>query len=193
MEPVSILGLIATAGTIAGAITKTISFLSELRGQYTDADVRVRLLIKELSTIKSSLTQINDWAHFLDTSNNQAELRDALQVALDGVELAMGALAEEVQSLVHDTSATSRLEMGFRAKTKFAWNADVLKEHENRLRAQVSALQLLLQLRNGMPSIDSGVPYSQSNGHTVHQEGSKRSCSRPRTTVRSYKKWKKTR
>lgn len=145
MDPASILGLITTAGTIASAITRTIRDLSDLRSQYTDADIRVRLLIKELSTIKSSLTQINDWAHFLDTSNNQAELRDALQVALDGVELAMGALAEEVQKLVSDPSATSRVDMGFRQRTRYVWNEDTMKEHENRLRAQVSALQLLLQ------------------------------------------------
>ncbi|KAL8731710.1 MAG: hypothetical protein Q9181_004209 [Wetmoreana brouardii] len=145
MDPVSILGLIASAGTIASAITNTIRDLSGLRRQYTDADVRVRLLIKELSTIKSSLTQINDWAHFLDTTNNQAELRDALQVALDGVELAMEALAEEVRGLVHDTSETSRIDLGFRAKTKYLWNEENMTEHENRLRAQVSALQLLLQ------------------------------------------------
>ncbi|KAL8687748.1 MAG: hypothetical protein Q9218_006172 [Villophora microphyllina] len=145
MDPVSILGLIATAGTIANAITKTIRDLSQLRDQYTDADVRVRLLIKELSTVKSSLTQINDWAHFLDTSNNQVELRDALQVALDGVELAMGALAEEVQKSVPDQSSSSRVDMGFRARTRYIWNEATMKEHENRLRAQVSALQLLLQ------------------------------------------------
>ncbi|KAL8810046.1 MAG: hypothetical protein Q9200_002902 [Gallowayella weberi] len=145
MDPASILGLIATAGTIASTITKTIKDLSDLRAQYTDANVRIRLLIKELSTIKSSLTQINDWAHFLDDTHNQAELKDALQVALDGVELAMGALAEEVQALVEDISDPATVDLGFRAKTRFAWNEQNMREHENRLRAQVSALQLLLQ------------------------------------------------
>ncbi|KAL8846507.1 MAG: hypothetical protein Q9221_008410 [Calogaya cf. arnoldii] len=145
MDPASILGLIATAGTIASAITKTIRDLSDLRAQYTDSNVRIRLLIKELSTIKSSLNQINDWAHFLDDNHNQAELRDALQVALDGVELAMGALAEEVQALVQDTSADANVNLNFRGKTKYAWNEQNMREHENRLRAQVSALQLLLQ------------------------------------------------
>ncbi|KAL8949562.1 MAG: hypothetical protein Q9222_004336 [Ikaeria aurantiellina] len=145
MDPASILGLIATAGTIAGTITKTIKDLSELRGTYTDASLRIRLLIKELSTIKSSLNQINDWAHFLDYQQNQEDLREALQVALDGVELAMGALAEEVGGLVPDTSMAAKVELGFRARTKYAWNEQNMKEHENRLRAQVSALQLLLQ------------------------------------------------
>lgn len=145
MDPASILGLIATAGTVASAITKTIRDLSDLRAQYTDSNLRIRLLIKELSTIKSSLNQINDWAHFLDDNHNQAELKDALQVALDGVELAMGALAEEVQALVQDTSARANVDLTFRGKTKYAWNEQNMREHENRLRAQVSALQLLLQ------------------------------------------------
>ena len=145
MDPASIVALIGTAGAIASTITKTIRGLSDLRAQYTDANVRIRLLIKELSTIKSSLNQINDWAHFLDETHNQAELRDALHVALDGVDLAMGALAEEVQALVDDISADSNVHLGLRAKTKYAWNEQNMREHENRLRAQVSALQLLLQ------------------------------------------------
>ncbi|KAL9624189.1 MAG: hypothetical protein Q9204_007890, partial [Flavoplaca sp. TL-2023a] len=106
---------------------------------YTDANLRIRLLVQELSTIKSALSQINDWAHFLDDNHNQAELKDALQVALDGVELAMGALAEEVHALVHDTSTSANLDLSFRGKTKFAWNEQNMKEHENRLRAQFSA------------------------------------------------------
>ncbi|KAL8765452.1 MAG: hypothetical protein Q9209_007479 [Squamulea sp. 1 TL-2023] len=145
MEPASIVGLIATAGTIASTITKTIRDLSDLRTQYTDANVRIRLLIKELSTVRSSLDQINDWAHYLDDTHDQAELKGALQVALDGVELAMGALAEEVDALVQDTSANAKVDLSFRGKTKYAWNEQNMRDHENRLRAQVSALQLLLQ------------------------------------------------
>lgn len=145
MDPASILGLISTAGTIASTITSTIKDLSDLRATYTDSNVRIRLLVKELSTIKSSLTQINDWAHFLDETHTQREMKDALQVALDGVSLAMEALAEEVRGLVQDASPKSHIDLGFRAKTKYAWNEASMKEHENRLRAQVSALQLLLQ------------------------------------------------
>ncbi|KAL8934248.1 MAG: hypothetical protein Q9216_006001 [Gyalolechia sp. 2 TL-2023] len=108
---------VCTAGTIASTITRTIRDLSDLRATYTDSNVRIRLLIKELSTIKSSLSQINDWAHFLDETHNQAELKEALQVALDGVELAMGALAEEVRDLVKDAPPKTDVELGFRAKT----------------------------------------------------------------------------
>ncbi|KAL8647386.1 MAG: hypothetical protein Q9210_005592 [Variospora velana] len=145
MDPATLLSLISTAGTIAGQITKTIRDLSDLRATYVESNVRIKLLIKELSTIKSSLTQINDWAHFLDETHDQIDLKDALQVALDGVELAMEALAEEVQGLLPDATPASHVQLGFRAKTKYAWNEQNMKEHENRLRAQISALNLLLQ------------------------------------------------
>lgn len=145
MDPAAILSLIGTAGTIAGQITGTIKDLSDLRATYAESNVRIRLLIKELSTIKSSLNQINDWAHFLDETHDQADLKDDLQVALDGVELAMEALAEEVRGLVPHPTPGSQVQMGFRAKTKYAWNEQNMTEHENRLRAQISALNLLLQ------------------------------------------------
>ncbi|KAI4286724.1 MAG: hypothetical protein L6R35_004023 [Caloplaca aegaea] len=145
MDPATLLSLISTAGTIAGKITKTIRDLSDLRATYVESNVRIKLLIKELSTIKSSLTQINDWAHFLDETHDQIDLKDALQVALDGVELAMEALAEEVRDLLPDATPASHVQLGFRAKTKYAWNEQNIKEHENRLRAQISALNLLLQ------------------------------------------------
>ncbi|KAI4137422.1 MAG: hypothetical protein LQ341_005145 [Variospora aurantia] len=145
MDPATLLSLISTAGTIAGKITKTIRDLSDLRATYVESNVRIKLLIKELSTIKSSLTQINDWAHFLDETHDQIDLKDALQVALDGVELAMEALAEEVRDLLPDAIPASHVQLGFRAKTKYAWNEQNIKEHENRLRAQISALNLLLQ------------------------------------------------
>ncbi|KAL9613567.1 MAG: hypothetical protein Q9167_001900 [Letrouitia subvulpina] len=145
MDPASIVGLISAAGTIAATITGTIKDLSELRGQYADANLRIRLLIRELSTIKASLSQINDWTHILEEERKQADLVEALKVSLEGVELAMAALAEAVSALVQNASPSRDVNMGFRAKTRYAWNESQMKEHENRLRAQVSALQLLLQ------------------------------------------------
>ena len=140
-----IIGLLSTAGTIATTITYTIKTLSELRGQYKDAELRIRLLIGELSTVKSALNQINDWSDYLDDTHKQADVVNGLKVSLEGCKLAMDALADEVRQLVGDTTPESRLNPGFRAKTKYAWNESNLQEHENRLRAQIAALQLLLQ------------------------------------------------
>lgn len=143
MDPVSIIGLLSSAGTIATAITVTIKSLSDLRGKYQDADVGIRLLISELSTVKSALNQINDWTHYLDDTHRQADVVEALTVSLEGCQLAIDALAEEVRSLLRGAMPDSSL--GFRTRTRYAWGQSSLNEHENRMRAQIAALQLLLK------------------------------------------------
>ena len=144
MDPISIVGLLSTAGSIATAITVTIRRLSELRGQLQDADVRIRLLIGELSAVKSALNQINDWTHYLDDNHRQADVVQGLQISLEGVQLAMDTLAEEVRLLMESSSPdSSQAHMRFRIK--YAWNESNLIQHENRLRAQITALNLLLQ------------------------------------------------
>lgn len=145
MDPASIIGLLSAAGTIASTITITIQRLSDLRGQLKDADVRVRLLIGELSVVKSALTQINDWTHYLDDNHRQADVVEGLKVSLDGVQVAMDALADEVRLLLGAAAGESSLTAELRIRIKYAWNESSLTEHENRLRAQIAALHLLLQ------------------------------------------------
>ena len=145
MDPISFLGLLSAAGSIAGAIALTIKNLSDIRSQYTDADLRIRLLIAELSAVKSALTQIHDWVHYLDETHKQVDIVNGLNISLEGCQLAVDALAEEVLNLVGDASSSSRLSPGFRLRTRYAWSESTMKEHQDRLHRQVAILQLLLQ------------------------------------------------
>ena len=139
MEPISIIGLLSTAGTLASTITITIKSLSDLRRQQKDADVQIRLLIGELSTVKSALTQINDWTHYLDDTHRQADVVAGLKVSLEGCQLALDTLAEEVRSLLGDAIPDSSLYSSFWMRTRYVWSASSLKDHESRLRAQTAA------------------------------------------------------
>ena len=145
MDPISVIGLLSTAGTIASTITITIKRLSDIRGQLRDADVRIRLLIGELSAVKSALNQINDWTHYLDDNHRQADVVQGLQISLEGVQLATDALAEKVRLLLGGTTPESPLTQDVRLRIRYAWKESSLTEHENRLRAQIAALHLLLQ------------------------------------------------
>lgn len=145
MEPISVIGLLSTAGTLASTITIAIKNLSDLRGHYKDADVRIRLLIGELSTVKSALTQINDWTHYLDDTHRQADVVEGLKVSLEGCQLALDTLAEEVRSLLGGVIPGSSASPGFRMRTQYIWSESSLRQHEGRLHAQIAALQLLLQ------------------------------------------------
>lgn len=145
MDPISAIGLLATAGQLASSVTATIKCLSKLRGQLTDADLRIRLLIGELSAVKSALSQIHDWTHYLDDEHRQSDVLEGLQISLDGCQLALDALAEEVNQLLSRTASGEIAAAGVKTKAKYVFNETILSEHENRLRAQISALQLLLQ------------------------------------------------
>jgi hypothetical protein len=62
--------------------------------------VNIRLLIAELSTIKSALTQIHDWAAYNLTEKQEQRVGDSLETTLDGCGLAMGILAEDVAEIL---------------------------------------------------------------------------------------------
>ena len=138
MDPLSLIGGISAAGAIIAAITKTVHSLYDMRGKYDGADLTIRLLIVELTTVKAALVQIQDWARYsFAGSPAQKELLEGFEVSLEGCRIAMDVLAEEVARLVSKNP--------FIQRTQYAWNAVGMKDHQDRLRTQVAALQLLLQ------------------------------------------------
>lgn len=141
-DPVSIISLLSAAGTISSSITVTIKALSDIRSQFADAKLRISLLIAELSTVKSVLSQVHDWTYYLDDTHQYAEVVRDLQISIDGCQLAMQALAEEVAKVVGDSSP--QMNTGFRTKTRFSWSEASMKQHQDRLHGQVAMLQVLL-------------------------------------------------
>lgn len=145
MDPISAFGLISGAVQIVQAISQTVAGLATLRGKFNNADLTIRSLIGELTTIKSAVTQLDDWAKY--NARDSAEHNDydeGLDVALEGCRAAMDVLSEEVSFLTQNTTGNGT-SIGFRTKVKVVWNEEIMQGHQERLRAQVLALQLLLQ------------------------------------------------
>ncbi len=137
-EFLALIGGISAAGGIIGAITKTVQNLYDAQVRYEGADLSIRLLITELTTIKASLIEIEDWAkNSLGSHPRQRELLEGFRVSLEGCEVAMRVLAEEVAELVSKNP--------FKRRAQYVWNEDGMRDHQDRLRSQVAALQLLLQ------------------------------------------------
>ncbi|PGH00121.1 hypothetical protein AJ79_08304 [Helicocarpus griseus UAMH5409] len=147
MDPASAIGVVGGAIQITGLITKTIHGLYTLQGKYRNADITLTSLITQLSTIKAAVTQLHDLAQYNPNGTpKHPEYIDGLDVALDGCTAIMDVLSEEVAQL---TQASSNYDpsqpLGLRAKMKAIWNEDLMRDHSDRLHAQVLALQLLLQ------------------------------------------------
>jgi hypothetical protein len=149
MDPISILGVASASAQIAQFIAQTIQGLYTLRGKFKDADMTIRLLIAQLSTIRTAVSQLRDWAKGNSSdSPKETEYMNGLEVALEGCQAAMEVLAEEIEELVAGSAARgdpASFSLAFMAKAKFVWSEDTMKIHQDRLHAQVQALNLLLQ------------------------------------------------
>lgn len=149
MDPVSVIGILSASAQIAQFIGQTIQGLSTLKGRFSDADITIRLLIGQLSTIRAAISQVHDWAQYnSNDSPKEEEYLRGLGVALDGCHAAMEVLDEEIKDLVTGVAAngdSKPLPLSFLAKAKVVWSEDIIKTHRDRLHSQVQALQLLLQ------------------------------------------------
>lgn len=138
MDPLSVVGGLQASGAIIAVILRTLKNLSDARSRFLNADTTFQLLISELTATKAAVQQIEDWAKYNFTASAaQNDLNEAFKVSFDGVTIAMEILSREVEGLMNKNP--------FLMKTKITWTETTMKEHADRLRAQVAALQLLVQ------------------------------------------------
>lgn len=150
MDPVSAFGIASGALQTVQIIGSTIKGLYELYGKYTEADLTIHSLIVELTTIKSALSQLHEWAScdvhgFLD----HPDYRRSLDVSVEGCKAIMEVFSDEIDKVVRGIARDGESlagPLGFRARMTIIWNEDLMRDHHTRLQAQVQALNLLLQV-----------------------------------------------
>jgi hypothetical protein len=136
-----VFGGVAAAAGIIVTITKLVRGLSDLQSKYSDAENSIRLLIRQLTSMKTSLIQISGWTQLnLAGSPREYEIVEAFKISLEGCQEAMQSMADEVAKLVQDAIAGDSRTM----RTRYVWNEENMKDHQARLDSQVQALQLLL-------------------------------------------------
>jgi hypothetical protein len=149
MDPISVVGVASASVQIAQLITQTIQGLCTLRNKFKEANTTIWLLMGELSTIRAAVSQLHDWTQLIDNdSPKEEEYMNSLQVALDGIQTATEVLAEDIKDITAGATTTSdaaTFNLGFMVKAKVLWSEDTMKIHQDRLHAQVQALNLLLQ------------------------------------------------
>ncbi|KAL2816396.1 ankyrin repeat-containing domain protein [Aspergillus cavernicola] len=143
MDPISAFGLISGALQVGQVITDTLAGLAHLREKYQHADLTIRTLEQQLTTIRAAITQLDDWTR-VRLRDSPAEYNMSLDVALDGCRTVMEAFSDEVAVLTQDTSS-NETGIGFRTRMRVVWKEDVMRGHQERLHSQVIALQLLVQ------------------------------------------------
>lgn len=147
MDPASAFGIVTGSIQTVQIIAQTLQGLWVLRGKFTDADRTINSLISQLKTIQSAITQLHEWAKSTTRGSPQHDdFLDSLDVAVDGCHAVMEVLSEEVAKLTHGIPNFDTGPLGIRARMRIVWNEPSMRDHEQRLQAQVLAMQLLLQV-----------------------------------------------
>lgn len=127
------------------AIVATVHGLNELYGRFRDADLTIQSLIQELNCIQTALTSLQEWARASAVNvPSPDEYHDSLAVAMNGCRVLMEVLSQDVAALVQGGQEEGLA--GFRARVRVVWNDELMRGHQEKLHAQVMALQLLLQV-----------------------------------------------
>jgi hypothetical protein len=144
MDPASVFGALSGGIQVLQAITSTVHGLKQLYGKFRDADVTIQTLIRELSSIQTALTGLQDWSNTHHHGYKADEFGRDLAVAMDGCHWIMEVLSRDVADLLQGNRSDGGI--GLRTRIKAIWNEEMMKGRQEMLRAQVNALQLLLQV-----------------------------------------------
>ncbi|KAJ5873529.1 uncharacterized protein N7473_013402 [Penicillium subrubescens] len=149
MDPVTAFGLFSGAIQVLQAIASTVGGLRQLTGKLREADFTIQSLIQELACIRTALTSLKEWLRIHRSGSGRDgpkfdELDQDLAIAMDGCRVIMDVLSYEVFELVQSAEESGGI--NFKTRMKIVWNEDTMRGHQEKLRAQVQALQLLLQV-----------------------------------------------
>lgn len=140
MDPASAIGVASAVLSIVNLIAKSVASLSDLQSRYNAADLKVSLLIGQLSTIKASLNQMTKLLEGDHGVLRDPELIGDFSTSLGCVEAVVVVLDEKISLVQTDTAEV----LTIRSKINFMWDEKAMVDYLSLLNNQIHALGLLL-------------------------------------------------
>ena len=139
MDPISVIGLTTAIVTIVDKFAKSINSLHALQATYANADLTVRLLVGQLSTLKAALGQICEWitGSFVDMPQSDQLMLDLIN-SIEGCEILLSLLNDRISSFERNEK------LGVLGKARLLWGENNLNQYLSLLDNQVNALNLFL-------------------------------------------------
>lgn len=140
MDPISAIGLVSAIAGIVDLIAKGVLSLSDFQSRYRIVDLKVSLLIGQLSTLKAALTQVGHLVQDVACVPRDRQLVSELSNSLASLETIIGVLDSRLSHLQHNT------EDGLSSwrRVNFVWDEQTMRDYLSMLDHQVNALGLLL-------------------------------------------------
>jgi muconolactone delta-isomerase len=140
MDPASVVGLMAACSSLTKQCASVVNTLHGLVETYKNAELAILSIAEECSTVEYAWRRIAEWAEGnLYKVEDFEELGERLQRSIYCGELVVSALKEEIMGIQSNPNSVKR-------RISLLWNNGIFVEHQTRLRGQVAALQLLLQV-----------------------------------------------
>lgn len=140
MDPISAISFVSAIAGIVDLIAKGVLSLSDLQSRYRIADLKVSLLIGQLSTLKAALTQVGHLVEDFSQAPRDRQLVSDLSISLSSLETIIGALDNRLSHL----SRNAEDGLSNWGKVNFVWDEQTMRDYLSLLDHQVNALGLLL-------------------------------------------------
>ena len=139
--------VVASAASVVGLVfnfATAVKTCNDIHGRYKGADRTIESIKHELETLQAALQELanimmNDASALSSTWDTNKSLPRTFSRAMTGFSRTIKRLQDEIEPLRQEATQLKRSD-----KLKLIWNDDGMKEHLGQLRAQSSALQLLL-------------------------------------------------
>lgn len=142
MDPVTVLGIVNAAANLGLKCVTIIHSLHTAAERFKTADLSILSLVEECSTIELAWDQLRLYvqSELAHVPGNE-HIVHRIQRSLHAGELVISALQKDL-----DDALSAPLKSSLLQRTKVVWKEDTLKDHQSRIRGQVGALTLLLQV-----------------------------------------------
>ena len=140
-DPISVISLVeGSIGLVlqCGSVAKT---LSDMIVKFKTAEVAITSLIQEVETIQFAWSRIKGWSEDHAEAATDSQFVQRLEKSLECGTLILSALEQDLADYKHRVNNAN-----FVLRSKMAWNERAFLDHQHRVRGQVQAMTLLLQV-----------------------------------------------
>ena len=140
-DPMSVIALIeGSIGLVlqCGSVAKT---LSDMMTKFKNAEVAITSMIQEVETIQFAWNRIKEWSEEHAEAATDSSFVQRLEKSLQCGTLVLSALEQDLANYKQTTDNSS-----FILRSKMAWNERAFLDHQHRVRGQVQAMTLMLQV-----------------------------------------------
>ena len=139
MDPISIVSLVEGSMSLILQCGSTMKSLNDFAVRYKQASLTLSSIIQEVDIIELAWKRIKDWFEFYRNEAGDVDLLERLDKSLKcGTNV--------ISALQHDLLDYESMEFGLMQRSKLTWNGKALRNHQDRIRGQVQAMSVLLQV-----------------------------------------------